>query len=766
VATPRTFARLNGEPIVAFGIWRSKGQSDVVVAAAVQKKIDEIRESYPDVEIKQIDTVVDFTLGNYEAAVHTLFEGAALAVIVVFLFLRDIRATIIAAVSLPLSIFPAFWAMDILGFSLNLVSFLAITLSTGILVDDAIVEIENIVRHMRMGKSPYQAAIDAADEIGLAVIAISLTIVAIFTPASFMPGIAGQFFKQFGITVSVQVLFSLLAARLVTPMLAAYFLRHHTIVEKPPGLLMRAYTRLVTWSVRHYLVTVMIGLILFSASIWSLGLLSKGFLPAQDSARSRLAIELPPGSQLADTEKVTEEIVKRLRGRAEIKSIFVDGGRVPKGAKEIRRASLYINYTPKTERSISQHDLELAIGRELDDIPDLRYWFVDDNGLRAITLDVTGADSAAVANVAEELAAQMRRIPLVADVISETSLDRPELRIHPRTDMLARLGVSTEGLSETIRVATMGDVGPALARFDSGDRLVPIRVQLEEKARTNLQIIEQLRVPMGRGGGVPLGAIADISLDQGPTNIDRFDRNRRAAVAADLVGKSSLDDAMNAIYDLPVMKSHPKGVSVGKSGDAENLAELSDGFADAMRNGLMMVYAVLVLLFGSFLQPITILFSLPLSIGGAIIALLLGGMQLTVPVSIGILMLMGIVTKNAIMLVDFAIESIHAGMPRDEAIIDAGQKRARPIVMTTIAMIAGMIPSALAFGAGGEFRAPMAVAVIGGLLCSTVLSLVFVPAVFVLMDNVSRLSSRLGSRFVAKSEPEAKPDAAGHSAGH
>jgi hydrophobe/amphiphile efflux-1 (HAE1) family protein len=766
VATPRTFARLNGEPIVAFGIWRSKGQSDVVVAAAVQKKIDEIGESYPDVEIKQIDTVVDFTLGNYEAAVHTLFEGAALAVIVVFLFLRDIRATIIAAVSLPLSIFPAFWAMDILGFSLNLVSFLAITLSTGILVDDAIVEIENIVRHMRMGKSPYQAAIDAADEIGLAVIAISLTIVAIFTPASFMPGIAGQFFKQFGITVSVQVLFSLLAARLVTPMLAAYFLRHHTIVEKPPGLLMRAYTRLVTWSVRHYLVTVMIGLILFSASIWSLGLLSKGFLPAQDSARSRLAIELPPGSQLADTEKVTEEIVKRLRGRAEIKSIFVDGGRVPKGAKEIRRASLYINYTPKTERSISQHDLELAIGRELDDIPDLRYWFVDDNGLRAITLDVTGADSAAVANVAEELAAQMRRIPLVADVISETSLDRPELRIHPRTDMLARLGVSTEGLSETIRVATMGDVGPALARFDSGDRLVPIRVQLEEKARTNLQIIEQLRVPMGRGGGVPLGAIADISLDQGPTNIDRFDRNRRAAVAADLVGKSSLDDAMNAIYDLPVMKSHPKGVSVGKSGDAENLAELSDGFADAMRNGLMMVYAVLVLLFGSFLQPITILFSLPLSIGGAIIALLLGGMQLTVPVSIGILMLMGIVTKNAIMLVDFAIESIHAGMPRDEAIIDAGQKRARPIVMTTIAMIAGMIPSALAFGAGGEFRAPMAVAVIGGLLCSTVLSLVFVPAVFVLMDNVSRLSSRLGSRFVAKSEPEAKPDAAGHSAGH
>ncbi len=372
---------------------------------------------------------------------------------------------------------------------------------------------------------------------------------------------------------------------------------------------------------------------------------------------------------------------------------------------------------------------------------------------------MTGADSATVTTVAEELATQMRRIPLVADVISETSIERPELRIRPRTDMLARLGVSTEGLSETIRVATIGDVGPALARFDAGDRLVPIRVRLDERARTNMQIIEQLRVPMGRGGGVPLGVIADISLDQGPINIDRFDRNRRAVLTADLAGEASLEDAMKAIYALPVMKSHPRGVNFSESGDAENMADLFDGFANAMKLGLMMVYAVLVLLFGSFLQPITILFSLPLSIGGAIIALLLGGMQLTVPVSIGILMLMGIVTKNAIMLVDFAIELIHAGMERDAAIIDAGQKRARPIIMTTIAMIAGMIPSALAFGDGGEFRAPMALAVIGGLLCSTALSLVFVPAMFVLMDNVSRFSSWLGSRLVGKSEPDALKDA-------
>jgi multidrug efflux pump subunit AcrB len=767
IADRRTFARFNGEPVVALGIKRSKGASDVVVAAAVQKRIDVLKAAYPDVDLKLIDTSVDFTKGNYEAAISTLFEGATLAVIIVFLFLRDFRATVIAAISLPLSIFPAFWAMDILGFSLNLVSFLAITLSTGILVDDAIVEIENIVRHMRMGKSPYRAALEAADEIGLAVIAISLTIIAIFAPASFMSGIAGQFFKQFGITVSVQVFFSLLAARFVTPVLAAYFLKHHPHDAPPPGRVLRTYTGLVTWSVDHYFVTVLIGFGIFAASIWSIHLLPQGFLPAQDTARSLLAMELPPGSQLAFTEKTTEEIVARLRKRPEVKSVFVDGGRVPPGTFEVRRAALIINYTPKADRSITQRQLELEIGSELANVPDIRFWFLDENGLRAISLVVTGANSGIVGNVASELATQMKRIPIIANVISETSLDRPELRIQPRADLAARLGVSTEGLSETIRVATIGDVGPALAKFDAGDRLVPIRVQLEDAARADLQLLEQLRVPLGGGrGGVPLSVVADIKLDQGPTSINRYDRERQATVAADLVGTAALGDATKKIYELPVMKSLPKGVKVSPSGDAESLNELSEGFATAISAGLMMVYAVLVLLFGTFLQPITILFSLPLSIGGAIVALLLTGKQLTTPVWIGILMLMGIVTKNAIMLVEFAVEAIRDGKPRHEAIIDAGMKRARPIVMTTIAMAAGMMPSALAFGAGGEFRSPMALAVIGGLVFSTVLSLIFVPAMFMLMDDIGQLFWRFGKKLLSSSgeseHPEGAPPAIEH----
>ncbi len=749
IADRRTFARFNGEPVVALGIKRSKGASDVVVAEAVQKRIDALKTTYPDVELKLIDTSVDFTKGNYEAAISTLFEGAILAVIVVFLFLRDLRATVIAAISLPLSIFPAFWAMDLLGFSLNLVSFLAITLSTGILVDDAIVEIENIVRHMRAGKSPYRAALEAADEIGLAVIAISLTIIAIFAPASFMSGIAGQFFKQFGITVSVQVFFSLLAARFVTPVLAAYFLKPHTHQEKPPGRILRTYERLVTWSVRHYILTVLAGIAVFAASVLSIFLLPQGFLPAQDTARSLLAIELPPGTQLSQTEKVTEAITSRLRKRSEVESVFVDGGRVPPGTFEVRRAAVIINYTPKNSRSITQRELELSIGRDLESVPDIRYWFLDENGLRAISLVVTGTDSAIVNNVANELALQMKRIPLIANVIAETALERPELRVRPRADLAARLGVSTEGLSETIRVATIGDVGPALAKFDAGDRQVPIRVQLEDAARADLQTLERLQVPFGGGRGtVPLSVVADIRLDQGPTSINRYDRERQATVAADLVGSAALGDALKKIYELPVMKGLPKGVSVNQSGDAESLNELSEGFATAITGGLMMVYAVLVLLFGTFLQPITILFSLPLSIGGAIGALLLTGKQLTTPVWIGILMLMGIVTKNAIMLVEFAIEAIREGKPRDEAMVDAGMKRARPIVMTTIAMAAGMLPSALAFGAGGEFRSPMALAVIGGLIFSTLLSLVFVPAMFMLMDDVGHFILRISKRFI------------------
>ncbi|HKZ97735.1 MAG TPA: efflux RND transporter permease subunit [Hyphomicrobiaceae bacterium] len=764
IAEPRTFAELDGEPVVAFAISRAKGASDTVVAADVAEKIAEIAKTYPNIRLSRIDNSVDYTYGVYQSTMKTLIEGAVLAIIVVLLFLRDLRAMLVAAIALPLSIIPAFWAMEAMDFSLNLVSLLAITIVTGILVDDAIVEIENIVRHMRMGKSPYRAALEAADEIGLAVIAITTTIIAVFTPVSFMGGIAGQYFKQFGLVVAAAVFFSLLVARLVTPLLAAYFLRSESHIDRE-GWLLRTYTRLVSWSVRHRVATVALGLLIFAGSIGSFYLLPSGFLPAEDNSRTLLGIELPPGSRLADTEAVTDKIARRLKERGDVRSVFVNGGALLGSGEEVRKATLILNLVPKEERKLSQAQIKQEISRDLASVADIRYFFMEDDGQRQFQLVVSGRDGAAVTKIAADLTSQAKRIPVLANVVSTAELDRPELRVYPKSELAAELGVSTEAISETVRIATIGDIGANLAKFDVGDRQVPIRVQLEESARENLQILEQLKAATASGAAVPLATVAAFEFGQGPTSIDRFDRTRRIVLGADLIGDTPLGEAVAAVLALPAANNLPAGVEIKEFGAAEIMSEVFDSFEQAMGAGIMMVYAVLVLLFSSFLQPITILFSLPLSIGGAIIALAVTSKPISLPVVIGILMLMGIVTKNAIMLVDFAVEEMRRGIPRTEAIVDAGRKRARPIVMTTIAMIGGMLPSALALDSGGEFRAPMAIAVIGGLISSTVLSLVFVPAVFALMDDIVTLVWRVFGRFVGPAdEPDEDTPPVPHSA--
>ena len=755
-AEQRRFARLDGRSVVAFGVTRATGASDVVVAADVAKRIDGLKEKYPDVSMELIDSYVDYTVGNYESAMQSLLEGAALSVFVVLIFLRDFRATIITAIALPLSVIPTFFALDAMGFSLNLVSLLALTLATGILVDDAIVEIENIVRHMHLAKSPYRAALEAADEIGLAVIAITLTIVAVFAPVSFMGGIAGQYFKQFGLTVAVAVLFSLLVARLITPMLAAYFLRPHKQHVEREGAVMRAYTSLVRASVRHRFVTIFAGLLIFAGSIMATKLLPSGFLPGEDVARLLLCIELPPGSKLDDTIRVSDEIARRLRQRPEVTSVFVDGGKVGLSAPEIRKAQFVVHLQHKTKREKTQKQLQTEIGDEVAQMPDIRSWFINDNGQRGVSLVLSGTDNAAVERAGAEIASQMKRIPVISNVTSSAALDRPEILIVPRTDRMADLGISTDALAEAVRVATIGDLDVNLAKYNAGDRLLPIRVALKRDARGDLDILSNLRVS-SRGGSVPLSAVADIRFGQGPASINRYDRVRRVSVEADLTGTDALGEAVNAIMALPAAKSLPPGLTLKESGDAEIMVEVFQGFAKAMGAGILMVLAVLVLLFASVLQPITILFSLPLSIGGVILALFITNQAISMPVVIGMLMLMGIVTKNAIMLVDFAIEQIALGVDRVEAIIDAGRKRARPIVMTTIAMVAGMAPSALGHGDGGEFRAPMAIGVIGGLIVSTLLSLVFVPAAFVIMEDASKLVARLFSGIVGPRDEPGEP---------
>jgi multidrug efflux pump subunit AcrB len=752
---PRSFARLNGTtPVVAASVFRSKGASELDVKNVAEKKIEELRKANPDFTYTLIDDAAAYTYGNYRNAMTTLIEGAILAVIVVFIFLRDWRATLISAVALPLSIIPTFWAIDALGFSLNLVSLLAITLATGILVDDAIVEIENIARHMKMGKSPYRAALEAADEIGLAVIAITLTIVAVFAPVSFMGGIAGQYFKQFGLTVAVAVVFSLLVARLVTPMMAAYLMRPHSREEPRDGFIMRAYTRLLRLTIKHPLITMLSGLGIFATSVWSISLLPTGFIPPEDTARIVAALELPPGVKLAEVQRKTDQVVRSVAEMPEVKQVFVIGGASPVGTRETRRASLYIKLVHKSERQRKQKTIEREVSQRLAAIPDLRAWYVNERGERELALTLASQDPKALDQVVAKVEAAMRRTPGFTNVAAVAGAQRPEIRIVPRFDEAARLGISTEQISEALRIATIGDVGPQLAKFNAGDRLIPIRVMLPEAARTDLNLIETMTVLGGNNVPVPLSAVADIEFGQGPSSIERFNRERRVVVGTDLIGLTTGQGA-EIIENLDAIKQMPASVRLLKTGDAEIQDEVFSGFARAMVLGIVMMLGVLILLFGSVFQSITILLSLPLSIGGVIIALLITSNPISMPVVIGILMLLGIVAKNAIMLVDFAIEEMAAGVPKVDAIIDAGRKRARPIVMTTIAMVAGMVPSALGVGDGGEFRAPMAIGVIGGLVISTMLSLVFVPSFFVLMDKVSNFFAWVFGRFIGPvDEPE------------
>jgi multidrug efflux pump subunit AcrB len=450
---------------------------------------------------------------------------------------------------------------------------------------------------------------------------------------------------------------------------------------------------------------------------------------------------------------MADTVAKTIRAHPEVENVFADGGRilgVAGGGEEVRKVTFIIDLVDKGDRQVSQRQLEQTFTRELAALPDVRAWVVNENGERALSLIVSGSDGQAVAETAPQIVSAMQRIPELNNVVSNSALDRPEVRFRPRPELAADLGVSTEAISEVIRIATIGDIEANLAKFNTGERQIPIRVQLDEDARASRQVLEQLKIRTDAGAAVPLVSVASIEVGQGPSSIERYDRQRRVIIGADLVGTDALGIAVEKVFELPVVKALEKnpGVSLRQTGDAEVMGEVFESFGYAMGAGIMMVFSVLILLFGSFLQPITILFSLPLSIGGAIFALLVTDRPFSFPVVIGVLMLMGIVTKNAIMLVDFAIEEMARGVKRYDAIVDAGRKRARPIVMTTIAMAGGMLPSALALGAGGEFRSPMAIAVIGGLLFSTLLSLIFVPAVFIAMDDLGNWIWRFFGRFV------------------
>ena len=797
----KSFSRLNGDQVVTFAVFRAKGASEVSVAETVNQTLDGLRAAHPSVGITIVDETVFYTYGNYESALHTLIEGSILAVLVVFAFLRNWRATLITAVALPLSAIPTFWVMDLMGFSLNLVSFLAITLATGILVDDAIVEIENIARHIRMGKTPYRAAIEAADEIGLAVIATTFTIIAVFVPVSFMGGIPGQYFRQFGLTVAIAVGFSLLVARLITPMMAAYLMTakdanagHHE--GETDGPVMRRYLAFVNrsirggiplpltrWKLPSYFITLISAIGVLIVSVYFMLQVPGSFLPPEDVSRISVSLELPPGATLEDTDTTTQAITAAIKDIEGVRDVFVLGGSSPRGDLDIRRASIAVVLdrldhsllrrvteignripvlsllVPTVEnhgRVRTQKEIEVDVFDRLATIPDIRALKLNDRGDRDISYSVLAANDEDLNTAVTALETALRGEPTLTGLTSEGALPRPEVQITLRPDEAARLGVTAAAIAQTLRIATIGDLDAALAQLNIENRLVPVRVQLADVSREDLNRIAGLKVPSSLGQLVPLSAVADVAIGEGPATVKRLNRQRQAIIGASLPLGVALGTAKERFNEIVALTPLPQGVTVKESGDAEVQAELMTSFGQAMIMGLMLVLTVLILLFGSVIQPFTILLSLPLAIGGVAAALILTGSALSMPVLIGILMLMGIVTKNAILLIDFIIEMRARGFDRMQAVIESGHKRAQPIVMTSIAMSAGMLPSALGVGEGGAFRAPMATAVIGGIIVSTVLSLVVVPSFYLIMDDISRLISKIFSRFIG--EKEAEPD--------
>ncbi|GGD61307.1 MMPL family transporter [Erythrobacter arachoides] len=877
----RSMAKLNGEQVVTFSVTRARGESDVTVYDGVVEALEEIQAQNPGISFTRLFTEVDYTEAQYESSMAAMVEGAILAVIVVFLFLRDWRATVIASLAIPLSAIPTFWFMDMMGFTLNTMSLLALGLVAGVLVDDAIVEIENIVRHMRMGKSAYQASIDAADEIGLAVVATTFSIVAVFLPVGMMSGITGIFFKNFGLTVVVSVLMSLAVARMITPMIAAYFLKAKGHAAHGEGKAMDRYMSVLRWSLddnplrrrvrdlgkepfrrtygfiaapmfialvvaavyafylaiklwfevelltnlmdarwwagfvpalpdfisqvigfafavtfmslafvtacvaawaagslaRIALVTLSgmfgsgfgrwfrnrmerlrarfadhrvwmmgVGLGALVMTVFSIYMLPKQFFPATDSDFSLVRIEMVPGTTLQQAEVVVDSVAARLRQEQEVALalgiVNEDGG--------------LVRLVLRPDRERDSLEFERAMAPVMQSVADARVNFQDQNSPgggqgtgRAISKMLAGSNPEDLNTAAEALAEQMAGVPGVVAPRVELPLQRPELLIQPRAELAASLGVTTTALSQAIRVATLGDIDQNAAKFSLDDRQVPIRVRLAESQRQDLSTIRNLPVPTASGGSVPLERVAEISFGMGPTAIERYDQSRRVFVSADVAEGFARGDVTAAIDALPIMQDLPPSVSSPAVGQDEMQQELQGSFGPALGTGVLLVFSVLVLLYRRFVSPLVNMGSLFLAPLGGLLLLMLTGMELTLPVFIGMLMLFGIVSKNSILLIDFALEEMDTGKPKHEAILEAGHKRAQPIVMTTVAMTAGMVPTALALSADGAWRQPMGMVVIGGLILSTLLTLLIVPAGFSLADGMEkRLGPWLRTRFL------------------
>ncbi|MBN4865989.1 MULTISPECIES: efflux RND transporter permease subunit [Providencia] len=734
----KSISQFNGQDVVGFAVYRAKGSSDTKVEQGVAEAVEKLQKANPDIDIRLISSTVKYTESSFFLTIQTLLEGAFLTVIIVFFFLKSWRATLVAAVALPLSILPTFFVLALFDYSLNSITLLALTLVIGILVDDAIVEIENIQKYIERGERPYLAALKASDAIGFAIVAITLTIVAVFLPVSFIGGFVGQYFVPFGVTVSAAVLSSLLVARLVTPLMAAYVLlpqkgAHDGV--KIPNWIAR-YTRFLLLTLKHRKLASALagGFLIGSVAVTSL--LPVGFMPDGDISISQINIELPPGTPVEQTQQKMNEITKQLKDRPEIISTYTVAGIADdsEGVAQ-HKGEMILTLVEPSERELSQKQFELEIGKWLSEKTDARYTFSNSNGGKEFSLMFTGTDPQELEASMQKLRDAMAKVEGLKNVQVMKPLLRKELIVKPNLVDIGRTGVNVEEIANTLRIATMGEANSRSAKFNLPDRQLAVQVILPEHQQNNIDVLNNLYVNSTGEQAVPLKSVAKIDSSDGPSQIERINRQRQMSIEANLEGLT-LGEALEIVAQLPEYQQLPHSVSQVEYGDMEYMIDMFERFGTTMVFSILLVFAILIVLFKDFMQPITILAALPFSIGGAIIALVLYGAMIDLPVIIGILMLMGIVTKNSILLVEFILEKQRSGMPKEAAIIEAGQERIRPIIMTTFAMIAGMIPLVLTSGADAGFRAPMAIAVIGGLLSSTILSLLFVPVIYSLMDDL------------------------------
>ncbi len=759
---PRQWALLDGKPVVAFSVLRSTGASVVGVQNEVDQVLAELEQAQllPEgTSIEKVRTRARFVEESYLASVEHLFLGCGLAILVIWLFLKDFRAAAIAAVAMPLSMIPTFLVMQMLGYTLNNMSLLALALVIGALVDDAIVEVENIVRHIHMGKSPWEASMEAADEIGLAVVGTTATIVAVFVPVAFMGGIPGQFFKQFGVTVSVAVIFSLLVARLLTPLMCAYLLGRPPH-EDGPNRMMRLYNVLLTWCLNHRLATSLLAVIFFIFGLSLFPLMPRSLISQVDRGEITVSMEMEPGTSLEETIRTSEQISLILQQAEGVKAVFssigTPSGGGPGGSRAgaVNKATFYAVLEPRSARPLGQQAMEEQLRPLVKAVPGARTRFGDTEGLSgAVTLLLTSDDPHTLLAYSDQLAQEMRDLPMLFDVQSSSALARPEILVDPDRARAAELGVTVESIARTAQIATIGAQEQNLAKFNLSNRQIGIRVQLEPEERKSLATLSMIQVPTVTGGSVPLRSVAQIRAGFGPSQIDRYDRQRQVTINANVADGYTLGQALDAVKALPLYQQMPKGVVDQPTGDAKIQGDVFRGFFFAMASAIVLIYAVLVLLYNDFFHPLTIMLSLPLSLGGALLALVLCQEPLGLYALIGIVMLMGLAVKNSILLVDYCLMAEAEGKPREQAVVESGQARMRPILMTTVAMIAGMFPIALGLGAGAEVRQAMAIAVIGGLITSTFLTLLVVPVVHTFIDDFKRLVMMLGfGRLLSKKE--------------